>query len=63
MSEFNEEFPEDFNWCVLDSPTLASFGEELALKIKRELKRERPEERHLVPGLRKALCIAYKYGR
>lgn len=51
-SGFNEQFPEHFNWGLIDSRKLAELAEVLALAIVADL---RTPDRIKVPGLRLAL--------
>lgn len=51
---FDPEFPETFNWAILDSPKLATLAVKLAAQIGSDSLFP-PSQRHLTPGLRFAL--------
>lgn len=58
LPQFNGQFPEQFNWGLVDSHTLSALGENLTREAKEQLQKP-PEERYLLPGIRFALnCIA-----
>lgn len=52
--EFNSEFPEQFNWGYLDSPTLSELAAKFASRINQEML-FLAHQRHATPGLRLAL--------
>lgn len=54
MSIYNANYPERYNWDLLDSHKLSKIAEEISAKIDEDLK---TEDRNLVPGLRTALNI------
>lgn len=55
---FNPEFPESFDWAMIDSPTLCAIALDLVSTLKRDMQ---TWERLLVPGIREALREIAKY--
>lgn len=53
---YDREFPENFTWGHLDSPTLSKLAYTISNHIIHDL-RKPPDERNLTPGLRKALNL------
>lgn len=53
--DYNSQFPELFNWSLLDSRYLSELASDLALQVKRELSFD-TDSRINVPGLRFALA-------
>ena len=51
-ANYNSQFPELFNWGLLDSISLSKIGTSIALRISDDLK---TSERYYVGGLRLAL--------
>lgn len=52
--DFNKEFPESFDWNLIDSLKITPIAVDITKKIEDDLM---TKERNLVPGLRKALII------
>ena len=52
--EFNAEFPENFNWRLVDSISLGYLAIDICIKIQDDLQ---TNMRGLVPGLRAALVL------
>jgi hypothetical protein len=52
MSKYNQEFPENYNWDLLDSKKLSDVASTIALNITYDL---RTTDRIYTPGLRMAL--------
>jgi len=57
-NEFNPEFPETFNWGIIDSIILTNVTDDIILQIKHDL---HTLDRNLTPGLRQALCIISRH--
>ena len=53
--EFNTEFPEEFNWNLLDSIKMTELALEIVAHIKFDI--EIAKERTLVPGMRRILLM------
>ena len=53
---FNSEFPEDYDWQTLVSPTLGALAVSIAQRVREECKLP-PQERYRISGLREALII------
>lgn len=60
-NNFNPEFPEQFNWELLDSFKLTPIATAIAAKIKEELSLL-PEQRICMAGLRYALNVIAEKG-
>lgn len=52
--DFDPQFPEEFNWELVDTHSLALVGSELAHKVQNDLSLP-PDERFRIPGMRIAL--------
>lgn len=53
--KFNTDFPEEFNWGLLDSVKMTELALEVASHIKFDI--EIAKERTLIPGMRRVLLI------
>jgi hypothetical protein len=56
-SSWNPQFPETFNWGMIDSPKLSSLADAIVAHIAHEIRQHETCDRILTPGLRTALVI------
>uniref|UniRef100_A0A6M3LG39 Uncharacterized protein n=1 Tax=viral metagenome TaxID=1070528 RepID=A0A6M3LG39_9ZZZZ len=54
---FNEEYPENYTWGRIDKISYSNLANTISNHINHELRNRLPEDRILVPGLRKALLL------